>query len=508
MTRGEHSSLIAVVVWIALAAVHIAGYFYPNGLTWGFHFLGFHTPLLLALYLIIALSAIALTWRGTLEAPLRKVSDFMERRPALFLLAIAFLFLVSCFVFRVKVPLLGDSFNIIKNYAEAARHQTPVYPNKEPLAVYFFYFIMMLRGTPNYASLLEAFFTSELALGLIFICASFFLVRRLCDDPIWRLLAFLYLLSLPYMQFFFGYIENYSLALTLLSVYALFAVLHQEGKVPLYVVSAIFTIMFTAHFVTIFTGLSLVYLFVIEYRRSGIKQTALAISVPLLIGAAAVLAADFDFQKLVTESPHGHTLSVTQPTDYFEATSQAYTLFSPYHLIDIINYAVLMSAGSALLLGLALRGGIRSLWLSPRLRLLALAVAPVLAFLLVAKLELGFARDWDVFGAYFFLMAAMAVSAFRLAGGTIRVLALTVIMTALHAAVMIYHNSTGKPSIDRSNALIDERTFTRGAVHDAMLGLSLYYHQVGEDTAAITLWRRYVRMYPGDGGDTSVLPTI
>src|SRR5207237_243522 len=87
-----------------------------------------------------------------------------------------------------------------------------------------------------------------------------------------RPIVFLLLIALPYIQFFFGYVELYAVILFLLSAYILVSVLYLRNKIPFYLVPFIFTLLFLSHYLNALLGLSILYLAVVEFKRNRMEQ--------------------------------------------------------------------------------------------------------------------------------------------------------------------------------------------------------------------------------------------
>src|SRR5512143_2499851 len=106
----------AVGFALALIALHTAGFFAPTVFTWGVHFFGFLPAALFGLYLLLAATGVKAAAAGKFEDPLRRLGEALERRPVALWGVTVLCFVVLAFLFRVRVPLLGDSFIAVKLY--------------------------------------------------------------------------------------------------------------------------------------------------------------------------------------------------------------------------------------------------------------------------------------------------------------------------------------------------------------------------------------------------------
>ncbi|HYQ87987.1 MAG TPA: tetratricopeptide repeat protein [Bacteroidota bacterium] len=492
---------VALVFSALLAVIHLLALFFPSALNWGFHFLAFLPPFVALLYVLAAVAGCFGALSGRAERWVASASDFLMKRPLQSLSLILTLFVVSAAAFRISAPLLGDSFYLVRNYSESLRGVAPLYARNEPLATYYFALLLNARHVSTFGGFMTTFFVADLLLGIGFIVNAFVVLRKVLSDSRCQLLALLLVLVVPYMQVFFGYVETYSVVLFTLSLYILACVLNLKGKAPFPLVPLSFLLLALVHYLSILTLPSLLYVAYREYRHRGLR--------PLLIGfggAAAVFLAllvgvNFDVSQFSSAVPHHHYLSISTPQDAADAESQAYTLISPFHAVDLANYLVLMSPGVFLLLIFAAVRDKLSVPGSPVQRLLLLAAAPVFSFLLIVKFDLGAAKDWDVFAPYFFLPALLAGISFldRPQPASMKIASLVIVISALNSLVYVDLNSTKEASIRRYLSLSDPRTFSHLSQYAFSLHLSQYYHQVQNRPGAVDVWKRFIASDPSDG---------
>src|SRR5437899_7557135 len=203
----------ATALVLALIGLHILGYLFPSAFTWGFHAFGFLPLQLLLLYLILAIAVLLLARLGILERAAAAAVGFMEKSQYQFLVTVIGIFILSSLVFKVRVPLLGDSFFLVKNFSEALRNTGPLLYRNEPLATYYFYSVIHLFQPTTYAGFLSAFLGADIILETGFILCAFFITKSLFADPVDRLLVFVLLLVVPSIQLCFGYVEVYAAVL-------------------------------------------------------------------------------------------------------------------------------------------------------------------------------------------------------------------------------------------------------------------------------------------------------
>lgn len=490
----------AVYMVTGLAFVHVLAILLPPGLTWGFHEFHFLPVGFLFLYLLLIGLAIILTIRRTMLQVLTPAAELMERRPVAFLLVTVFLLTCCAIWFRVRVPLLGDSFYIIKNYFEAFRGIAPLYPRNEPLATYFFSIVLGWQDISTYQKFLDGFLIADLLLGMGFILNVFGIIRLAVTDPMNRFLGFVFLLAFPYVQLFFGYVEVYAVVLFALSLYLLILLLCFQGKLPFFVPAITFLFLVLVHYLSLLLLPSLVYLAIIEYQRKGMRPIVPGVAAGIIIIVGLLVGINFEYERFSSWVPHSHVLSLAEPTDPVEVYSQPYTLLSMYHFIDLANYLILMAPGAIFLLVVGIRAGTTALWKDDIVRILLLAGLPVFAFWGVVKYDLGAARDWDVFASFFLIVGLLSFLIFVTSAvkQSHRIILLICMVTLINSMVYWYVNSSVEPTIARYKSLLDRRVMSQGNYYGAILQLSLYYHQVKNYSEPVALWNQYVGLFPDD----------
>ena len=111
--------IITVLFTFVLMALQVAGYFFPSALTWGFHFFAFLPTPALIVYIIITLCALILLIRIDFDPLISRYSEILNKKSFHFLAIISLIIIAISILFRVKIPLLGNSFFLVKNYFES-----------------------------------------------------------------------------------------------------------------------------------------------------------------------------------------------------------------------------------------------------------------------------------------------------------------------------------------------------------------------------------------------------
>jgi len=498
----NHTTRILLCLAFLFAGVELLGYFFPSSLTWGFHSFAYLPVWFLVAFVLIAVGTAVLLGRLDPEPVIRRIAGFSDAHTAIFLTAVTVLVLGVAVAFRIEAPLLGDGFFLVKNFSDAFHGTAPLYFRGEPLATAYFWIMFVIVGVPaTYREFLQGFLIADCILAVAFILISYWILKLLVSDSRFRLLGFFLILSLPSMQLFFGYVETYAVVLVALSLYV-FASVRSVMKGASFTLAAVaFLLMALTHYLTIVLFPSLLFLAFREYRRSGWKRVISGFGVMFGLFFVLLVAINFDVSPYYFSVPHDHYLSMSPPADQANAESQAYTLFSIFHFIDLANLAVLILLPAILLLIFALfeRRSPGTL-ANDVVRFLAAAFVPVLCVLFVIKFDLGAARDWDVFAPYAFLaaLAAIAMMAHAIDRLAIRYWTLIVLLTAFHAAAFWSINSDAAATLARDNALLDTHTVSLASYYAASLHRSQYYLQEKQDSLAIESWKRFNRTFPDD----------
>ena len=494
------SATAALVFSLIVFGLHVAAYFFPDSLNWGYHYLGFLSPYALTVYSVVICLSLFIVIRGSLDPVIAKLGRRFDDSPLTFL-GIAIVIVGICgWMLRVRTPLLGDSFYLIRNFFEAFHGTETLYPRDEPLATYYFSTIIEALGASSFQQFLDRFFIAEMLLCCGFIINIFMIVRMLFAKSEPRMLTFLMVLCIPYMQLFFGYIEVYAVVLFVVSIYINIAVHSLRKKISFSMVPPAFLLTALTHYATMLMIPSLLYLTYLEWKLNRMKHITLGYGIAAGALLFILLGISFDLENFSSWVPYSHFLSISQPGNITDRYSQAYTLFSFYHFNDLLNLLLLMASGSIFFMGFSLiqRGFHRTIDQTDQF--LILCLIGVILFLCVVKFDLGTARDWDVFAPYFFILTLLSCSMFfrTSIAHPLRAFVNILVMVGINSWLYIYGNSTTDASVKRFTSLFDKRVLSQNGFYGASLTLSQYYHQVKNFKEPITIWQRYAELFPSD----------
>ncbi len=487
---------ISVISFLLIIGLFIAGYFSPTSLNWGFHFLGLLPSTYFLVYLILSGLIIAYIFLGDIENNMTEIATKLFHRPTVsVVIALAFFALLAVCL-RQKTPLLGDSFVLMNNYQNTFEGLHGLIIYREPLSVYFFYIVASLLGTHAYPPIMNAFLLGEVLLGIGFILNVIFIVKLIIQGSEKRILAVLFLCVGSYMQLFFGYGEIYSVVLFFISSYVLIVVLWMKGKASFYYIPIVFVLMVFAHYLTVLLAPSFLFIVYNEFKRKGVRDIVIGAIVPAAFFVVVLLILKFDFHYFVPPLTHSPFLSVSPSNDDF----QPYTLFSAYHLVDLLNLWMLLGASSLILVGLALLVQKKKIIPSLEAQFLLVGIVPVIVFSSLVKVDLGMATDWDTMSSYFFLINLFALIVFinMQFVDRARILFLSVAMTALHSLAWMVMNASEPATVARTKLLADQRVVPHEGYFQISYHLENYYAFRHDLISILNVWDDYIERFPDD----------
>ncbi len=491
----------AVTLSLVLLALTWVGFVHHVALDWGVAIAGFLPWPVIVLISMGVLAAIFMSSRLNVERMIARLAQVMTTRPLTFLGSVLLLFLIAALVLRVRASLLGDSYTLIYNFIDYQTGNSILAPWHEPLSIYVVYYLVHWLGPIEFPQIYASFSIAEIILGCCFIVATYFIVKTLFSEPSQRLLTFLFLLVLPYMEFYLGYIEIYAVSTLLLATYVLCSLLVLNGKNYFWLLPPLYVLVTFSHYINGLLGLSLLYTAYIEYRRKRVSGIVVGAGAGVALTLGILALARFDITHLIDISPMSHFLSLTSDISAINQYSQAYTIFSFFHAIDIGNYALFISPFAVAFI---LR------WLITRERgmhpfdppafWLVIATLPIFIYLWLAKIEQGYASDWDVFAAHFFLLNLLFAHLYhkRQNETGIRTFFLILTVTLALTAPWYILNATREPSIKRFESLWDTRILSHLGHYTHNLRLSRYYAAENEPLKTIDVWEHYSKLFPGD----------
>ena len=488
---------VTIVFTIVIAALQVIGSLYPVGMLWGVHSFGFLSPPFLLGYLILTGAGLLYCAKGNIMQPLTALTRFMDRKPVRFLVLSCVLFIVTAVLLRIRVSLLGDSYTFLNNIENTLHGDHSLDLANEPIALSFYFMMAKILGATSEPEIMNAVFIGELFLGCGFIIATYFTVSTVFQEKgdIRKVLAFLYLGATPYMQVFFGYAESYAVVLFMLSCTILVMLLYFKHRTPFWLVMPVFVVQFFTHYMGTLLFPLVMYCAWCEYKEKSLSHILFGVLSAAITVCFVLAIGGFHAERFIRQNDHGHFLSLFGTGGQYDA----YTFFSPFHVLDLINILFLMVPGSMLLIVLGY-SRIHTIGLS-RLQLsLLCAIVPFIVFLLFMKFDLGMAKDWDVTAPYFYVVSLFALIFFLrdFAPARVRSMCMVLVATILPSCGFFQMNATESASVRRTASLMDHRIMPQSGFFQTSFHLSMYYVYQHEPDSMIAIWKQYTAQFPAD----------
>jgi len=486
--KERHLFPVAAIAAVLLA-VHLLSLALPGSRLWGINHLLYLPSLFTVLFLVLGVTALAM-----LVPPVRDIIGRLfaalagataERPPYGRWAVVAVFSMVGFWMFRLPLSLLGDGYSVMHNMSA----KIPVVIKwSEMGAVSIVHFVSgflpftgLERGEYAYA------IVSVISGGLtVFVFLA--LAHELTQNSGKRLFAFCLLVFSGWTLLFFGYTENYPVLWPAVAAYIYFSIryLHHTGNLILPLVFLIVSIIL--HLQTVFLLISLPVLLAARgkgktwYRRYR-AVIWVALGVAFVVGAVAFIRTyrgSLPFRSHFVPPFSGRPLT----PDYF--------LFSPSHLLDIVNQIMLLIPLWPLAFAFD-----RQEWKN-------LAGDAVARFLMAVSLggaillfslepKLGMARDWDLFALAGLGPMLLLIMVF-LSSERWRIYFPGLALLALGLSLPFWAVNMSRPSTIayfESLLRLDDRQSRPG-----MIVLRDYYYDTGDSTRGIALDSAIYRKFP------------
>jgi hypothetical protein len=379
--RGALIVLAVVLAARAIATLH------PSPWLWGLDSLADRSLALrivgLALFTIALIPAVG-------DRAIRVLGGIEARTPRRAALALAGLTgLALLWIFRSNNILLGDTQTYVSAIEKGVRSAGGAH--REPLPQAILTGGYRLLGGSSGLGARDLFTAAELLLGAAFFALTAGIAARIGDRTRDRIFVFALLALGGGLQLLSGYPEYYGFAVVAALLFALAGIHRCDRGGSLLPAVLAFVLAGLCHAQMIFALPAVAFLLVSAWRR-GERRNAVLMTV-LLPAAAflALLALQYPFGEIPREAARAGSLL---PPIGGDTSRTAYGVFSPSHLIELLNVALLVSPALPAAVVLGLRNPDprreRGVFLS------LLAAGPIL-FALLANPQLGMVRDWDIF---------------------------------------------------------------------------------------------------------------
>ena len=205
-----------------------------------------------------------------------------------------------------------------------------------------------------------------------------------------------------------------------------------------------YALLLLSHYLNALLFPSLVFLMVVEYKRSKFKQLLVSAGTLAACTLIGLVILNFKIEKLIPPDRGTPLLSIVPNGSAF----QAYTLFSPYHFSDLLNLGMLLFPAGLFLIFFSYKS-IKQRFISfPAVQFFVIATIPIILFIMGARFDIPVAQDWDVSAPYAFLLLLCGLL-LAVTDGDLRInaIAILVAVTLLNSLSWWYLNSTVEPNI-------------------------------------------------------------
>ncbi len=381
-----------IIIYCSTLILFLIASFVPEHRLWGINFWAYYPTgvslALLAIGLMIGPIAWYILKRISSEQPDQNLNGTNNSTFLIVGLILSAVFTALFVIFSVKTHFLGDGYQLM---AYLTTGNTPVkYHNFGESQIHQWLY-QLLKGEPEARALLTYRIVS-IGAGLIYLVTLTLLTMRLFVQTASRLIFWFGMATGGWMLLYFGYVENYSLFVTMVGIYTLIGLLVSQGKIGRWVVLPMLGTALLFHVFAVALIPSAIYLILTgEKTRRSLASIPRAVRLSLIIVPIASLAAIFVYLYATSDFFRFSILPLTNS----RLAVDGYTLFSASHLIDIPNLLLLLLPG-LLLIFCFFRGRLNDLWRNPDIRFLMFLLLPCLGIVSLVDPRLGMARDWDL----------------------------------------------------------------------------------------------------------------
>jgi tetratricopeptide (TPR) repeat protein len=473
----------------------------PSAANWGVHVLGFLSPGGSAAVVLVLIASLLPPVQTLLVTTIVRWTEavgswsLMRRMilSAVCLCCLAVLFWLA----RQRIFVLGDGFLVIRTLG--VLEQTGDVPGSfptAPLSAMVAWQIMhLLQALHIEHAAVTSWQCVSVIAGLIGVAAIWRLTGMLLDNPVERTAGAVLIGAGGAAQLFFGYVETYPAAYAVLWIYVLSALRTERGETHLAVTTLLYLVLCLFHVGMVIIAPSIIYLWVRAWRREGWRALGMAAVPSLLITPVILWLLRYGVGRLVATAIRdgAHYLPVASLNPW----TDPYTLFSVWHVADLMNLFLLLSPFSVFMLGTFLVSVALPRTARPDNAVLWFTLGlPAGVWLCLNSFELGLSRDWDLaapFGMLFVLGALIIWHRVTLPGiGRQRVMILMALFTVALTGGWVALNASEDRLLARFDCLLDSRFWSGSALADAFEESGSLYRDRGQLEKAAELYARSV----------------
>ncbi|MCK5742297.1 MAG: hypothetical protein KAH48_08765, partial [Chlorobi bacterium] len=436
---------------IIFLLLHFISALSPDPRLWGVDSWSYLPGVFSYLFLVAGLLPLVPKINDGIRSIFDKISDAVVKIPFLILTLI---FGVLLYTFSEEAFLSGDGLLRIRNMTAGSYIIAA-----EPLETFLHQIIYDLVNSIISVSSESVYRFISILTGMLTFYLSAGYIKDLFSDQKHRNFMAMMLLTSGAVMLFFGYVETYSINAGVLIIYFLstskMLVNRKFSYIPMITISfAVF--LHTSSFVFLPTAMFAYYSLrkETEFSSTGIIRLISIFIAFALFTIFAVYISNYPFTKLLSDlTSESHILPLF-------GNDQTYGIFSPAHLIDLINLLFLTAPIVIALPVILIK--LPGVGFTSELKFLGISSLLALFFIIIIKSDLGMARDWDLFALAAYPITIFSVTALiKIYDKSVYRVALPLFVICLvHTAPWILLNSSGNLAVERAERLAESSHWT------------------------------------------------
>ena len=494
--QSRRTLIRATIVAAVFLALHVLPLFWRPNPLWGVDFLFYLPAPVQALFVLLSVLLFVPGFRrGTcsclnalpfaLWGQGRRV--WITRTLVLILALTAFLALHSARHF------LGDGYHLL----DKLEADTWIDMYRAPLT---YALIQKLHhaGSALWQTAENSYRVYSYASGILYVLLCFPVAAILGKNALEKSVVLAFLFTAGYMQLFFGYVENYSLYLSVLLLYLFLGLRTCEQRLPLIVPAFSLGVLSVMHRAFLVFGPSLLYLAYRDYRgcQNGApnkKRAVITAGGLLCFPAGAALSlylSGVGLEAYLSERSTGEFLPVFSESGFYAQ----YRMFTLNHIVDFINQQILSAPTACMALLLLRKKDLR------HQTFLGTCTVVPLFFTFVANPGIGAVRDWDILSLpalpFTLWTATMVVERIRDPGRLFQTAFILCGGATLHTCLWVGLNSSSGAAEGRFVQASDR--LTGSASVNSWMAVGNIQRQEGRYADALYAYKRALESDPGN----------
>lgn len=360
--------------------------------------------------------------------------------------------LLLFYLFRTRIPLLGDGFQVTENLEAGVLSVNW----SQPLAIWLYLASFEILGKIFHPDGATVYALISYLGGVVFVVFALRMAILLGKEWSTRLFVFFILILMGSTQLFLGYAEHYPLLFSGILIYLFYGLKCLRGENGILIPVAIFVVLVPLHFSSLYLLPSVLFLLILtgdEKRLTDILKSGKTWAAVLFLLLVSVGLA------LYIQKYNWYVFSYVMSLFHGDYTGPGYTLLSPSHLLDFLNQQILISPIGLALLVIFLVFKPKAPGKEDRIfQFLLIVSIGQLFFNFLIDPGLGAARDWDLFASVGLGYTVLTLYVFSRVAAQLELGGLKLRLTTvalLFTLPWILINASGDLSVSRFRNLLD-----------------------------------------------------